>query len=62
MRHEWLRVTGRDGNVHALYYPELRRHILGVACACRPRIQDGYVVHAVLSPVHVPQQRREREH
>lgn len=58
----WLRATGRDGNQHLLYYPELRLHVLGFSCSCRPRIVNGIVLHAVLTAAYVPQQKREREH
>ncbi len=58
----WLRIEDGRGRQHAIYLPERHRHQLRVGCTCGTSIQDGVIVHAVLTSAYVPQQHREREH
>lgn len=57
----WLRCAGRDGNQHVLYLPESARHTLSTSCACKPRIVNHVIVHAVITCT-VARQRMERDH
>ena len=64
MSGRFLRTTGRDGNQHVVYAPELRRHVLTVACPCGPQVEQhasAVVTHAILTRAYQPP-KREREH
>lgn len=62
MSGRWLRATGDDGQQHVIYLPEVKRHRRRSSCPCGPRVQQGVIVHAVLTAASLPPSKREREH